>query len=630
MATVWLARDVRLDRRVALKLFAPRRDGSSEPLPHDSSRPDATREESSRARLLAEARAAAQLDHPHVAVIHDVGESDDGTRFIAMAWCSGGSLAERLARGPLPVGDAMRIARQVASALQAAHARGIVHRDVKPANVLFDADGGARLADFGIATFVELDATRSGVVRGTAYYLAPEQLRGQAITHAVDLWAFGVMLYEMLAGARPFTAASDAALMYAILSTEPTPLARLAPDVPSAISVLLAGLLAKDPTARPRSAGDVVRAIDAITGTPNVSQQSTAAERTVREASHVSVAPPSPLTPLIGRERELALAASLLEHARLLTLTGTGGTGKTRLALELARLLAPRYPDGVHVVPLAGITMSDQVAPTVVQALMPRSAGGAEPEDQLRRHLADSHTLLVLDNFEHVLDAAPFVASLLAFAPRLTIVVTSRAPLHLQGEQELPVPPLSLPAGESLTVASATAAESVRLFVQRARAVHPDFSLTEESVQAVVDICRRLDGLPLAIELAAARVKLLSPPAMLRRLARSFDLLRTEGRDVAPRHRTMRDAIAWSHALLTPDQQRLLGRLSVFAGGFSLDSAAAVCAPDGDDPGRRRAGRYQRPGGQQPADPARAARRRSAPADAGDDSRVCAGTPARG
>lgn len=573
MAVVWLARDERLDRRVALKLFAA---ASDPPVGHSSHL--ASQHHAPGARFLAEASAAAQLDHPHVAVVHDVGESADGTRFIAMAWCTGGSLAERLARGPLDVADALRIARQVASALQAAHSRGIVHRDVKPANVLFDADGGARLADFGIATFLEADATRSGVVRGTAHYVAPEQLRGQAITHRVDLWAFGVMLYEMLAGARPFTGDSDAALMYAIVSTEPPPLSHRTPPLPSAIVVLLSALLAKDPDARPRTAGEVVRALDAASGNSNTAQQALAAGRADPAPSRVLVSPASPLTPLIGRERELALAASFLEHVRLLTLTGTGGTGKTRLAGELARLMAPRYPDGVHVVALAGISSPDQVAPTIVQALMPRSAGGTEPEEQLRRSLAGSHALLVLDNFEHVLDAAPLVSSLLASAPRLSIVVTSRAPLHLQGEQELPVPPLSLPATESPTVTSAAASDSVRLFVLRGRAVRPDFNLSEDNVQAVVEICHRLDGLPLAIELAAARVKLLSPATMLRRLTQRFDLLRTERRDVAPRHRTMRDAIAWSHALLTPDEQRLLRRLSVFAGGFTLESAAAVCA----------------------------------------------------
>jgi non-specific serine/threonine protein kinase len=548
MATVWLAHDERLDRPVALKLLHPGAgDGAG-----------------AMNRFVAEARAAGGLDHPHVAAVHDIGETRDGRRYIVMAYCEGGSLAERLRAGPLAPDDAMRVASQLAAALEAAHARGIVHRDVKPANVLFDAAGAVRLADFGIAKVAERDATRSGVVLGTVAYLAPEQLAGERVDHRVDLWALGVTLYEMLAGRRPFAGESHAALLHAILTAEPAPLAA---NVPPALDALVRALLAKDPGARPASAAEVARALASV--------RDDAPPAPPRAAAPDGV----PLTPLVGRERELAQAAALLAHARLLTLTGPGGTGKTRLALELARLVAPRHADGAHVVPLAPVNGAELVPTAVAQSLGLREGGAQHPAEQVARALAGREMLLVLDNFEHVLEAAPFVAALLAAAPRLTVLVTSREPLRVRGEQELPVPPLGVPAAHAADARAVGAAEAVRLFVQRARAGRPDFALTDANAADVAAICRRLDGLPLALELAAARVKLFAPRALLARLQQRdqrLDLLRSDARDAEPRHRTLRDVIDWSYGLLAPDEQALFGELAVFVGGFTLEAAAAV------------------------------------------------------
>ncbi len=577
MATVWLARDTRLDRRVALKLF---------PL---ASHPDDPETIADGERFQKEARVAARIDHPHVAAIYDVGETPDGVRYLAMAYCEGGSLADRLTSGPLSIPESLRVARELASALAAAHAQHVVHRDVKPGNVLFDAADGVRLADFGIAKLSNTDSTRSGGLVGTIAYLAPEQLHGAAPSFQVDLWALGVTLYEMLAGTRPFTGASYASLMHAILTTNPEPLVRRRSEVPPALDVLISRLLAKDPSERIQSANDVLRILSAVgTSPPPPNDDATPRDESggVRStgeflASRASAIPLA-LTTLIGRERELTVGAALLSRARLVTLTGSGGVGKTRLAMELARLTAPRYEDGVFLVSLANIPAADGVAAGVLQAVSPRTGGNDEPARRLQEFFARAHALLVLDNFEHVLDAAALVASLLAAAPQLTILVTSRATLRLQGEHELPVPPLALPRADEGIAENLGTCESVRLFVQRASAVRPDFALTSENAEAIAAICRRLDGLPLAIELAAARTRLLSPQAILQRLTRRFDLLRSDARDVVPRHRTMRDVIEWSIALLSESERSLFEKLSIFSGGFAIEAAQRIGGDDSE------------------------------------------------
>jgi predicted ATPase/DNA-binding CsgD family transcriptional regulator len=274
--------------------------------------------------------------------------------------------------------------------------------------------------------------------------------------------------------------------------------------------------------------------------------------------------PPSPLTPLIGREAELATALALVRRpgVRLVSLTGPGGIGKTRLALALAQAASEEFPDGVVWVPLATVRQREAVLPAIARALGTGDATSPSAAEAIRTAVRDDRILVVLDNVEQVVDAAPDLAALLSACPSLTLLVTSRARLRVSGEQVLPVPPLSLAAA--------------RLFAERASAVDQTFALTAETAPLVEEICRRLDGLPLAIELAAARVTHLALPALLARLDRRLPLLTGGGRDVPERQRTMRDAVAWSHDLLAPDEQRLFRRLSVFPGGFTLEAAEAV------------------------------------------------------
>ncbi|MQB00902.1 MAG: hypothetical protein GEU78_11530 [Actinobacteria bacterium] len=291
---------------------------------------------------------------------------------------------------------------------------------------------------------------------------------------------------------------------------------------------------------------------------------------------------PAGLTPFVGRTRELEEVTELLDSCRILTLTGPGGTGKTRLSLAVAENSLSKFVDGVFIVFLAAVDDDMLVGSTIAQALGLREHGATPIETSLKEYLADKRILLVLDNFEQVISGAGTVAELVGNAPDLTVLVSSRIPLRIAGEQEYAVPPLSLP--ETVHPPSAEMLshyEAVNLFVQRAQAVKPSFSLSDENADAVAEICRRLDGLPLALELAAARLRVMTPQEMVRRLDESLSLLTGGGRDLPQRQRTLRDAIAWSYELLDDDHKRFFRSLSVFNGGFTLEAVDGVVDPDG-------------------------------------------------
>jgi predicted ATPase/DNA-binding winged helix-turn-helix (wHTH) protein len=319
-----------------------------------------------------------------------------------------------------------------------------------------------------------------------------------------------------------------------------------------------------------------------------VSEVRTAAQNPVRHLEPRASNLPVSRTGFVGREKEAAAAGELLlrPDVRLVTVTGPGGIGKTRLAVEVASTLSEKFPGGTYFVPLSPLSDPGLIAAVIAQTLGIRGTGSQSPFDILKESLRDSlgaPTLLLLDNFEHLLPAAPTVAELLAMGPNLKILVTSRAALHLYGEHEFLVPPLGLP--DPLCVPPAedlSRYPAVALFIQRAVAAKPDFELNRENAAAVAEICARLDGLPLAIELAAARVKVLSPASLLARLASRLQLLTGGARDLPQRQQTLRAAMDWSYDLLNPAEQKLFRRLSVFVGGCNLEGVEAVCDTKGD------------------------------------------------
>jgi len=290
------------------------------------------------------------------------------------------------------------------------------------------------------------------------------------------------------------------------------------------------------------------------------------------------------VTPFIGRERESDAIAGLLQQpkVRLGTLTGPGGTGKTRLALQVGATLLYDFDNGVFLVSLATSNPS-LVASAIAGSLGIKEVPGHPLEETLADYLREKHCLLLLDNFEHLLDACPLVVTLLDRCPTLKVLITSQTVLQLAREHVFEVPPLSIPDPHRLPdLESLTRYEAVALFIQRAQAAKASFALTDESAPAVAEICSRLEGLPLAIELAAARIRLFPPRALLGRLTDRLKLLTTGARDVPPRHQTLRGTIDWSYNLLTEAEQRLFARLSVFAGGCTLEVAEPVCNAEGD------------------------------------------------
>jgi predicted ATPase len=565
MGDVYRAKDTKLKRDVAIKSLPPgfARD------------PERSR------RFQQEAEVLASLNHPNIAAIYDLIEVEDA-RYLVLELVDGVTLAEQLDRGPVSLEEALQISRQIVAALVATHDLGIVHRDLKPANIKITSRGVVKLLDFGIAKrqFTnEMDVTANpltstGAIVGTMMYMSPEQIRGEAIGPCSDQFSLGIILFELLTGHRPFSADSSVEMLASILRDKPLTLAELKPGIPPPVQWIIDRCLAKHAADRYSSTQDLARDLQML------------GDRLGRfHGAGPRLAPsklPAVRTKLVGRDEELAAARSLLSRhdVRLVTFTGVGGTGKTRLALQVAADSLQTFPGGVCFVALASITDASLVVPTVAQALGTREIGNREPMEVLKESLRalDEPVLLVLDNFEQVLAAQPVVTDLLESCPLLKILVTSRAVLHVYGEHEFEVSPLRLPALQmNASIEELATCPSVALFMQRATAVKPDFKLNEENAAAVTEICARLDGLPLAIELAAARVRALTPRAMVQRLASRFDLLTGGARDLPQRQQTLRGAVQWSHELLSSDEQQLFRRLGVFLNGCTLEAVEAVC-----------------------------------------------------
>ena len=575
MGEVYRARDPRLDRTVAIKILPAELSADSDRL-H---------------RFEREARSASALNHPNIVTIYELAQ-DGSAHYIAMELIEGETLRQLLVAGTLPIRKTIELAAQIAEGLAKAHEAGIAHRDLKPENLMISLDGFVKILDFGLAKIASPTAeqnetrtfaswqTQPGMVVGTVQYMSPEQASGAPLDFRSDQFSFGLVLYEMVTGKCAFHRSTAAEILVAIMREQAEPVAAQNPDAPAPLCWAIERCLAKDPDKRYATTRDLARELAAI--------RDRFSEKPARQAEPRPANIPVQRTAFVGREKEIAAAKELLvsKDIRLLTITGPGGIGKTRLGVEIATGLQENFPGGIHFVPLSPLRDPALIASVIVQTLGIREAGGQSPLELLKKYFQDSSrepVLFLLDNFEHLIQAAPVVADLLAIAPNLKILVTSRAALHVYGEHEFPVPALGVPDSQAKSSIDALSQfPAVALFVQRAVAAKPDFELNQQNASAVIEICARLDGLPLAIELAAARIKVLSPSAMRTRLASRLQLLTGGARDLPQRQQTLRAAFDWSHDLLTPAEQKLFRRLSVFVGGCTLEGVEAVCDTKGD------------------------------------------------
>jgi predicted ATPase len=586
MGEVWLARDTRLEREVALKRLPAHLTGDRDAL----------------AMFRNEALALASLNHPNIATLHGLEELPGGAVVLVLEHVEGESLATRLTRGPLPVPEALQMCAQIAQALEVAHASGVVHCDLKPGNIMLGPRGLVKVLDFGLARrsagFAGARPTRtapspadrsdgvpagapppgttSGLIAGTPGYMSPEQVLEGVHDPRTDLFALGCILYECLCGRRAFPADDPYAAMAQTLNDTPD-LSALPDRTPVPVRELLAACLAKDLAARPAGARPVRLVLEETLGIRRAAA--------LREGETVTTPHnlPAPASSFVGREATLATCARALEGTRLLTLTAMGGSGKTRLAVRLAETRLDTFTDGVWFVDAAPLTEPGRLVEALAEALDVRDEPARTLLEGVVRRLAQERALVVIDNAEtHPAACGALAARLLAHCRDVKLLVTSREPLGIEGETVFTVPPLGIP-GSDATAAAARASEAVSLFCERARAVAPDFELNDANAGAVVEICRRLDGVPLALELAAARVRLLGVEQIRARLGDRFKLLARPGAGAPTRQQTVLATIQWSWDHLLEPERDLLRRLAVFTGGWTLERAAAVCSDTRDE-----------------------------------------------
>jgi len=515
-----------------------------------------------------------------------------------MELVEGETLHDQLKRQPLELAELVSIGTQVADALDAAHRVGLIHRDIKSSNILVTPEGRAKIADFGVAKRLSespddpnatdlMSLTATGAVVGTAAYMSPEQTRGETLDARTDLFSLGVVLYEAATGRLPFEGPTVLSVIHEIALVEPPAPSRARPGVSRELDHVIRRALAKDRAQRFGSASELGTALRALTAA------SKEGEETAEFPMEASAKPfgtavannlPVALTSFVGRREEMEEVAALLASTRLVTLAGAGGCGKSRLAVQIARNVLEHYPDGAWIVELAPLSDPSLVASRVAAVFGVRESAGRPVADTLAEALASRAFLLILDNCEHLTGASATLAAALAAAcPRGRILATSREPLGIMGEVTVRVAPLGVPDvrnPKQLSRREVGRFEAVRLFAERAVAVLPSFALNDQNAPIAAQICARLDGIPLAIELAAARIKVLPIGQVLSRLEDRFRLLTAGSPDALPHQQTLRAAVDWSYELLNGPERALFDRLSVFAGGGSLEAVESVTAGD--------------------------------------------------
>ncbi len=593
MGEVFLADDLTLGRRAALKFLSA----------------DLAADAEHRSRFIREARAASALSHPAICTVYQI-EIDAQPPYIAMEYAEGETLADMIARRRRGAKQVVELAIQAAEALSEAHAAGIIHRDIKPANMVISERGRLKILDFGLAKVISgpIDPsasvliTATGIVLGTASYMSPEQARGFELDGRTDIWSLGICMYEALTGQQPFAAETTTDTLAAILTKTPLSPGSFFSDISTAVENVVLKCIAKDPAERYQTASELLGVLsrlkeelhrtedisgseqEAVTAALDLATTEFAGVITGKDLLERNARPNNlsgDLPRMVGRERETAEILELLRDPanRLITMTGIGGTGKTRLSRAVAEAALADHSDGVFFVELSTVADPQLVAAAVAQPLGIRDEGSRPVAELLTGFLREKQLLLVLDNFEQVAEAASLIGELLLACPRLKILITSRFLLRLSAEVEYIVPPLAMPLGGA---SAAQDNEAVSLFIERAAAAKPAFKPTEENLPIIADICRRLDGLPLAIELAAARIRILSPQAILAKLANRLNLLSGGTRDLPARQQTMRGAVEWSYQLLEPAEQALFRRLAVFNGGFRMEHAESLVADRSD------------------------------------------------
>ncbi len=570
MGEVYAAEDTRLKRRVALKILPG--EVAKDPLRFE--------------RFQREAESIAALNHPNIVTIHSLEEAD-GIHFLTMELVEGNTLGQLIPANGMDVATFLQYSIPIAEALTAAHEKKIVHRDLKPANIMVTNEGRVKILDFGLAKLLHDDSdpdaselatrghTEAGIVMGTIPYMSPEQIQGKELDHRTDIFSLGIIFFEMITGQKPFRGTTSADLIASILRDPPGPFGD-SKDLPEGLEWIVGRCLMKDPNERYQNGVDVQNDLRNLATTGSLSR-STAGNKTPLHNIPVLI------TKFVGRERELEELISLVSRYRLVTITGVGGAGKTRLSLEAALRSLGNFPDGVWQVSLAQIASPDLIVSVIADALNVTEEAGRGLLDSVLSRLQSKNTLLVMDNCEHVLDeAARVIEAVLRSAPEVRVLATSRESFNVDGEHVWRVPSLSMPGqGDVINVKSAAQFDSIQLFIERAAASDPRFTLNESNLDSVVKICNRLDGIPLAIELAAVRIKAMSASEIHKRLDDCFKILSSGSRISLQRHQTLRAAVDWSYDLLAPAERILFRRLACFSGGFDLEAAENVCG-DGD------------------------------------------------
>jgi non-specific serine/threonine protein kinase len=578
MGEVFRAEDLRLERPVAIKLLPPA-------LARDSEAVE---------RLTREARSASSLHHPGIVSIFAIEETD-GVPYIVMELVEGETLQERIKRGALDSSELVSIGAQIAEAIGAAHQVGLIHRDIKPSNVLLTSDGRAKLADFGVAKRVHapsadpmataaLSLTATGALVGTFLYMSPEQSRGEVLDTRSDIFSLGVVLYEAATGRLPFEGPTALSVLHEIALVEPPAPSRMRPGLQRKLDHVLLRAMAKDRERRYATAEELAGALREALSEEAETMVTRPDAMEARSAAIPNNLPPA-LTSFVGRRDEMEEVGRHLRSARLVTLTGAGGCGKSRLSIQIAQNLLQSFPDGAWLAELAPLSDPSLVVQGVAGIFGIREIPGRPLLQTLKEYLSDRTFLLILDNCEHLIPGCFEIARTIVEACRnARVLATSRMPLGVPGEIVWRVPPLRIPAtatGAPRKRSEVGAYESVRLFVERASTAMPQFALTDENAEPIAQICSRLDGIPLAIELAAARIKVLPAGQILARLESRFRLLTGGSLTALPHQQTLRAAVDWSYELLTDPERSLFQRLSVFAGGATLEAVESVCSGEG-------------------------------------------------